>query len=532
MKRVSPTAFLRIAVLLTAMLLVWLVQSSYRAHHEGRVAEEAFDLVRQGLLEQAPAVLDGEEVEKHKAIYVHDLENLLSALDDSARAVRLTRERNTLLRHSAAVAAVSLLLVLWLAVVKRRRNEEQRLRNAHTEGLLASISSVLIGVGRDGRVTSWNAAAESLFGIPAADAIGRPFRDCGIRWDWPTVLEAVSECLEQNRPVRIETIRFDRSAAGEGVLGGTVNPVAPESRAGSGFVLLARDLTARAVLENQLLQAQKLESVGQLAAGIAHEINTPTQYVADNTRFLQEAFGEVLELTRKIDELTKNTRRGAGASELAAEIREAMDQVDLTYLREEIPQAIQQALEGIERVTKIVRAMKEFSHPMQDKTAIDVNRAIESTITVTRNEWKYVAEMVTDLEPDLPPVSCLPSEFNQVILNLIVNAADAIAEVVHDGSPSKGTITVSTRHADRWAEIRIVDTGAGIPEDIRDKIFDPFFTTKEVGEGTGQGLSFVHSAVVQKHGGKISVDSEVGKGTSFLIRLPVDPATVATEVTA
>ena len=153
----------------------------------------------------------------------------------------------------------------------------------------------------------------------------------------------------------------------------------------------------------------------------ANYAKTPMQYVGDNTRFLQEAFGEVLELTKRIGELTEESGKDAASSELPVEIRQALSKVDLKYLGEEIPQAIQQALEGIERVTKIVRAMKEFSHPMREKTAIDINRAIESTITVARNEWKYVAQMVRDLDPELPPVSCLPGEFNQVILNLIVN---------------------------------------------------------------------------------------------------------------
>ncbi|MFQ5670105.1 MAG: nitrogen regulation protein NR(II) [Acidobacteriota bacterium] len=614
MKRVSPTVFLGFAVLLTAMILVWLVQGSYKDHDDSLMAEkrehrieeltelilhlnemldmsarlaavtgdpqwdrryhelepglaaainesihlapgsyggtfsaqtsavhqalvakeqEAFHLVRQGLLEEAQAVLNSEEYEKQRAIYVRGLENLLTALHESTRAAHPARERNAFLQPIAAVAAVSLLLLLWLVVRKRRRDEEQRLRNVQTEELLASISSVLIGVDSHGRVTNWNAAAESLFGIRAADAIGRPFRDCGIRWDWPTVLEGVSECLEQKRPRRIEVIRFEHIAGNEGVLGATVNPIAGESSGSAGFLLLGADLTEQAFLENQLLQAQKLESVGQLAAGIAHEINTPTQYVGDNTRFLQEVFGEVLEFTKKVDELTKNTRSETGSSELAAQIRAAMDKVDLDYLGEEIPQAIQQALEGIDRVTRIVRAMKEFSHPLRDKTAIDINRAIESTITVARNEWKYVAEMITELDLELPPVSCFPGEFNQVILNLIVNAADAIAEVAEDGTPSKGTITVTTRQTGGWAEIGVADTGAGIPEDIQGKIFDPFFTTKEVGKGTGQGLSLVHSVVVQKHGGKISVDSEPGKGTTFLIHLPLeDPATVDKEITA
>ena len=185
-------------------------------------------------------------------------------------------------------------------------------------------------------------------------------------------------------------------------------------------------------------------------------------------------------------------------------------------------------MEGLERIAKIVRAMKEFSHPSVEKGATDINRAIESTITVARNEWKYVADMVTNFDPDLPPVPCLKGEFNQVILNILVNAAHAIADLSGSGSDVKGTITVSTRHDDQWVETRIADTGPGIPDEIRTKIFDHFFTTKEVGKGTGQGLSIAYNVVVNKHGGTISVDSTVGQGTCFIIRLPIlDSNTIA-----
>jgi signal transduction histidine kinase len=193
------------------------------------------------------------------------------------------------------------------------------------------------------------------------------------------------------------------------------------------------------------------------------------------------------------------------------------------YLAEEIPKAIEQSLEGIERISKIVRSMKEFSHPgTYDKVAIDINRAIENTVTVARSEWKYVAEMMTEYDPSLPLVPCLPGDFNQVILNLIINATHAVSDIVGDGSKGKGAIKVSTHHQGNWAEIRISDTGPGIPEEIRSKIFDPFFTTKEVGKGTGQGLAISHSVIVDKHKGTLDFETEAGKGTTFIIRLPID----------
>jgi signal transduction histidine kinase len=200
-------------------------------------------------------------------------------------------------------------------------------------------------------------------------------------------------------------------------------------------------------------------------------------------------------------------------------------EIDVSYLYKEIPTAIQQSLEGLERVATIVRAMKEFSHPGgEEKVATNLNKAIESTITVARNEWKYVAEMVTNFDPDLPMVPCLAGDINQVILNLVINAAHAIGEVVQEGDGPKGTITISTRHMPPWAEIHVQDTGPGIPEDIRERIFNPFFTTKGIGVGTGQGLAITHAVVVEKHGGTITLNTEVGHGTTFIIRLPIETA--------
>ncbi|MGD8453914.1 MAG: cache domain-containing protein [Phycisphaerae bacterium] len=280
---------------------------------------------------------------------------------------------------------------------------------------------------------------------------------------------------------------------------------------------------ARALLQSQLVQAQRLEAVGQLAAGIAHEINTPTQFVSDNTQFVAATFPKLTGLLQQHAQLLDVCRRGAVPDAQLNEFVSAMKEGKLDYLLEQIPEALSDSLEGLERVTRIVGAMKEFAHPgQQGLSPADLNKAIESTITVARNEWKYVADVEPDLDPALPPVPCLLNEFNQVILNLIVNAAHAIKDVVGDGGHGKGTIAVSTRHDDGVAEIRVSDTGTGIPVEVRDKIFDPFFTTKEVGRGTGQGLAIAHR-VVQKHHGTLTFETEVGRGTTFIIRLPVEP---------
>jgi PAS domain S-box-containing protein len=298
------------------------------------------------------------------------------------------------------------------------------------------------------------------------------------------------------------------------------------------LLIVARDVSERKEAERQrqqmeiqLRHAQKLESIGQLAAGIAHEINTPTQYVGDNTRFLKDAFGELNKVQARQQELLQTAKAGPVPAELIERVEQTIKAADLDYLMEEIPKSIQQSLDGVERVAKIVRAMKEFSHPgTSEKSAIDLNRSIESTVTVCRNEWKYVAELVTEFDPALPPVECLPGEINQTVLNIVVNAAHAIADVVGDGTRGKGKITVSTRRDGDWAEIRIGDTGTGIPEEARARVFDPFFTTKGVGKGTGQGLAIAHSVIVDKHGGTITFETESGKGTTFVIRIPIRAA--------
>ena len=292
---------------------------------------------------------------------------------------------------------------------------------------------------------------------------------------------------------------------------------------GQEFILsFVRDISERNTLEGQLRHAQKLESIGQLAAGIAHEINTPTQFVTDNLTFLRDswsAIGDLLELYRSA------VRNAAGV--LPPVVTAALDQAardcDLEFIVAEAPRAIDQSLDGTRRVAEIVRAMKEFSHPDgAEMTAADLNRAIESTITVARNEWKYVAEIITEFDATLAPVMCYPGDINQVILNLLVNAAHAIKDKITEGE--LGRITVRTRKQDEFNQISVTDNGTGIPLAIRSRIFDPFFTTKEVGKGTGQGLALAHNVIVKKHGGKIWFETEIGQGTTFYIHLPLKPA--------
>jgi two-component system, NtrC family, sensor kinase len=277
------------------------------------------------------------------------------------------------------------------------------------------------------------------------------------------------------------------------------------------------DIHQATVKQMQAAHASKLESIGRLAAGIAHEINTPTQYVGDNVRFLGDAFVAVQNCMDGLASLTG----GACTSIDSDEVRTRLAEADMPYLREELPKAVAQSLDGIKRIADIVSAMKEFSHPGQDRTPTDINRAIANTITVATNEWKYVARIVTDFDAGLPSVPVIPGEFNQVILNIIVNAAHAIGETSISDPSHKGTIRVATRRNAEWAEVSIADDGCGMPPEVQERIFDPFFTTKPVGKGTGQGLSIAHNVIVTKHRGTISVSSEPGQGTTFTIRVPL-----------
>lgn len=404
-------------------------------------------------------------------------------------------------------------LQVEIADRKRAEAEAKSLRR-QIEFILGATKTGLDVIDSDFNIRYVDRERQKLYGDPTGKKCyqffaGRdePCAGCATIRAMETKQRAVSERTlpkEDNRPVQVTSIPFCNDK-GEWL-----------------YAQVNIDISERKRMERELAQAQKLESIGHLAAGIAHEINTPTQYIGDNTRFLQETFGDIDKLLVTFDRLLQASKDDTVSDDLVAEVEAAVREAEVDYLTDEIPKAIRQSLEGVDRVAKIVHSMKEFSHPGNaEMQAVDLNKTIDNTLTVSRNEWKYVADIVTDFDPNLPLVDCLPGDFNQVVLNVVVNAAQAIAGVVGDGSTGKGTITVRTRLDGDWVEIRITDTGPGIPEAIRSEVFDHFFTTKEVGKGTGQGLTIAHSIVVDKHRGKITFETEVGKGTTFIIRLPM-----------
>jgi signal transduction histidine kinase len=393
---------------------------------------------------------------------------------------------------------------------------------APPDPLVEAIPAALIGVRRDGTLAVWNRAAERAFRLPAAAALGRRLNELPVRWGDDRLDRRVSDA--DARPGAIEDLGYELQDGTRGVLRILVSPVVGAEGTTSLSLFLAEDRTERRALEAQLTQAQKLESIGQLAAGVAHEINTPIQYIGDNTHFLKEAFDSVLQAAACFDELIALAKR---ADPKAAAVLEArVGDCGLDFLKDQVPEALDHTLQGVKHVAGIVRAMKEFSHPGADeKSPFDLNRAVETTVTVARNEWKYVADLTTDLDPDLPQVFGYPGDINQALLNLIVNASHAI-QAAGKGETAKGTIAITTRVAGPCVEVSVRDDGCGIPPAVRHRIFDPFFTTKPIGKGTGQGLAIAHAAIVNRHGGTIRVDSEVGRGTTFTLALPRDAGPV------
>ncbi len=417
--------------------------------------------------------------------------------------------------------------VVTLIDISESKAAEKALFSAHEQSTLFinSVPSILIGMDTQGRVTRWNFTAAATFERPEPEVLGKPLFQCGIRWRRQDMQAEVQSWCQQRERRRYDDVPFERNGQTR-LLGLTINWMEPLHGDDGELLIVASDTTEKRDLEEQLRQAQKLEAIGQLAAGIAHEINTPTQYVGDNTNFLKESWTSIAPLLSAAQQLRLAVSHGTVPPATLEQFDSCRDAADLEYLQQEIPRAIDQSLEGIQRVTKIVRAMKEFSHPGNgEKREVDINKAIETTFTVARNEWKYVAEVETHLTVDLPLVPCHSGEFNQVILNLVINAAHALAKGHGDGTHAKGKITVSTERDGAGVKISLHDNGTGIPEGIRSRVFDPFFTTKPVGQGTGQGLALAHNTIVRRHGGKIWFDTEVGKGTTFFIWLPLAAAT-------
>jgi PAS domain S-box-containing protein len=409
-------------------------------------------------------------------------------------------------------------------IVDRRLEEAgERLQRSESwaDAILQAAADGILAIDARGTILSFNAAAARIFGYTPSEAIGRDVHTLvpdGIAESGGFAGVASTGTLGVSGGFR-ETLGRRKDGSLVPVEVGVQTLVRDDGRIVIGSL---RDITERKALEGQLIRAQKLESIGQLAAGIAHEINTPTQFIGDNLRFLRDAFADVLPVLARCTTLAQAAGSGSVDAASIRDVGDAVAEADFAYLDVEIPKALDQSLEGVARVAEIVSAMKDFSHPGgKAKGALDLNHVLETILTVSRNEWRYVAEVETAFAPGLPAVAGLGHELGQTFLNIIVNAAHAIADARADDTAPKGTIRITTRALGEVVEVRVEDTGAGIPESIRSRIFDPFFTTKDVGKGTGQGLAIAHNVIVDQHGGTLDVESTVGRGTTFVVRLPV-----------
>jgi two-component system NtrC family sensor kinase len=385
-------------------------------------------------------------------------------------------------------------------------------------GVISAVPQMVFWKDGVGRYVGCNAAYLAFRGVDEEELLGRtdaelPYDDLAVTLAElePTVVTTGGPIIDRKTDLRDS----------EGRLRALLLSVLPlqtgaGESAGRGVIGVGADITRARELEHQLAQANRLESIGQLAAGIAHELNTPIQYVADNTAFLTEATSDLITAVHRVEALVEEGH--PGMERVAA----LLEPLDLDFLSEEIPGSLSESKEGLSRVAEIVRAMKDYAHPGSGRREMNINRAVQSTVQVCRNEWKYVAQVELDLDPDAGQVPCFEGELKQVILNIIVNAAQALAEDPRrEVEKRKGTITIRTRRTDDEFLIVIRDDGPGMEEKVRRRAFDPFFTTKDVGKGSGQGLSLVHSVIVTKHQGRIDLETAPGEGACFTLHLPL-----------
>lgn len=406
----------------------------------------------------------------------------------------------------------------------KRETIERASQQAFLTVLLESIDLGIVACDSNGILTLFNRKAREIHG---------PTKECISADRWAQVCHIYQP--DGRTPMRDEDTALYRALQGERVTNQEVVIVPPGAEPRTlltggqritdargrtlGAVVGIADISDRKALETQLRHAQKLESVGQLAAGIAHEINTPAQFVGDNVFFLRDAVNELQLLIGRYREQISVLLRQHTTEDPQSSIAGIDSSIDLDFLKENIADAFRAAFDGVASISSVVSAIKEFAQPeSRDMTAVDLNHSIMTTLTIARNEYSRVADIVTELSP-IPPVMCHAGDINQVFLNLIVNSAHAIADVAGE-TGKRGRICVRSRFEGGAVRIEFEDNGAGIPENIRNRVFDPFFTTKAVGKGTGAGLAIAWSVVVNKHHGLLSFTSEVGKGTTFVVQLP------------
>lgn len=413
------------------------------------------------------------------------------------------------------------------ARLEKRQVEEQLAREREILSIsLASIGEAIVTINPSGEIVLFNNAAQQITEYSAREAVGKPAHEILRILDEKTAKvldDPINQLLEIDKTLDINTpprrpVLLTKTEK-KILIAGKITPIRIEQHKNAGYVLVFDDVTLKEQIAAQSMLSLKMESIGQLAAGIAHEINTPIQYLGDNLNYIQHALETYIESDQK---LTNFLHSLSPSNQEAQKVMDFRNSQRIDHLNKEIPNAILESFEGLERVRKIVMAIREFSHPSQKiKTYSDINKSVQTTVTISRNEWKYIADLETDLDANLPLVLCRIDELNQVLLNMIVNAAHAIQEKQKETDKEKGKITIKTSQDHDKVVIAVMDTGCGISEKILDRIFDPFFTTKDVGKGTGQGLSLAYNIIVNHHHGTIHVSTKENIGTTFTIELPI-----------
>jgi PAS domain S-box-containing protein len=395
-------------------------------------------------------------------------------------------------------------------------------RRAEIEKLVAAISSLLIAVDSDGKIFQWNETAENFFNIPAKMSMGQYFTDVLKDYIHPGKLTDILEkglAGKEGKYVNNFEISIDLKDKGIRLLLTIINPITDSNGKRLGFLLLAENITHHKEEECRRNLSQKLELLGQMAGNIAHEIKIPLQYIGHNSQFVCESFTNITQFYETVfaclPEMEQSNKKDA-----AQKIREIIKRCDIEYLLREIPQACNQMADGVATICSIIHSMKEYSHPgrgVMEKA--DINKLLCTTIVIVQNKINKALNIKTKYNEELPKISCYPGELNQVFMNLMGNALDAIQEKNNPEEP--GIIKITSTLKDNEIIVTIADNGCGIPDNIKDNVFNPFFTTKEIGKGTGQGLSMAHN-IVEKHKGKIYFKSKAGEGTTFYIHLPIE----------
>jgi PAS domain S-box-containing protein len=456
----------------------------------------------------AQPIVDSQNQFRQMMIFIHGVGFILISLT-SVFLIHQLRKQFQLLNHTK----------------NELKEKEQFLRDVTN-----SMSEGFVVLDRQGTVSFSNPESEWILGYDSLELEGRNFVEIVYDRDRAESTESVKSGIDMTLSDGLTRSGFDdvfRHKEGRGIdVAYSVSPLEGDEN-NAGVVVTFNDISERKradeerrSLERQLNQTHKMEAVGQLAGGIAHEINTPIQYIGENLKFILESYQDIALLLKEYSQLLQKAADLPELQQQVVKVKQTIEEIDLAYLEEETANAVEQSISGTSQVARIVLAMKEFAHPGTKQMAMaDMNRIVSNAVAVCKNEWKYVADTELKLGDKLPQVECLGGEISQVVLNLVINAAHAI-EAAELGR--KGVITINTTHNKDCVEVSVIDTGTGIPKEVQDHVFNPFFTTKDVGSGTGQGLAIAQDIVVGKHQGELFFETEEGSGTRFVMRLPLN----------